>query len=514
MSNLPKVTLRARIYVVIAIGVTLIAAAVISIGSAFPNLMQTSDEVRGRLLPAATAATDLRVHQGDMARSLRAWALNGQQTDFNEHMTKRNLCNQDLQEVRRLLQGTDDLGPLLTGVEQSYAAYVMQISDQVIRLRQEGQAVSALQLAFSPTQNSLFASMDGSYLQLRKGIFERRDAEVAQLHSSLVRLGGTLASIALVILLLLAVGWASANGWVLRPLDDLREQMRRVARDSEHELPITASGPAEIAAVGRDAEVMRRRLVGEIDEARAAREALGQDAPGVAAIRRELFPDHASPDLDHYVVHGAQSPAQGVLAGDWWDTIRLGESRIAVCIADVAGHGPVSGIAALRIKHTVSLVLGLGGTPTQAMRRIAETFDAEQSLFATAFLMVIDLNANTAQWVNAGHIPPLLLRSVEPHRTLEPTGPLLSSLGGTWSVGELQFFPGDIVLVATDGLIESHDAHGVMLAEDGFAQIVQSHYRITDDPVDLIHRVIASIRERASDWGRDDATLVAISRRE
>ena len=47
-------------------------------------------------------------------------------------------------------------------------------------------------------------------------------------------------------------------------------------------------GPPEVAAVGRDAESMRRRIVAELESARAATEALTQHSPVVSLLRSEL----------------------------------------------------------------------------------------------------------------------------------------------------------------------------------------------------------------------------------
>ena len=490
---------------VMVIGLTLVAIAVISIGAAFPTLMKTSDEVRGRLLPAATAVIDLRIAQGDMARALRDWTLNGQASSWDEYRANRAEAERNLVVLHALLPQDPLLGP----IERAQKKWVADVADSIVTLKSKGDDVGALRLAFSDQSSSDFAAMDGTYLALRARLFAQRDAEVEQLHRNLVRLGGTLAVVALVLLVLVGGGWFTVRDWILSPLENLRDQLRTVARGDRHETPIKPSGPPELAAVAMDAEHMRRKIVEELDASRAAREALSQDAPGVSAIRRELLPDIPEPRIRGFTVHGVQQPAQGVLAGDWWDCIRLGDGRWAFCVADVAGHGPISGIAALRVKHTVSLVLSLGGSPVQVMRRIAETFEEEQSLFATVFLLVLDPEQRRATWVNAGHIPALFLKANGRIRTLDPTGPLLSTLGGQWHGQDLDFNPGDAILISTDGFIESRDDRGQMLGEAGLSDIVTSVHP-QGNIHELVNQVVALTRERAIDWGRDDATLVGV----
>jgi serine phosphatase RsbU (regulator of sigma subunit)/CHASE3 domain sensor protein len=502
-----------RVYAGIAVVVTLIIGAVIVLGSVFPDLMRSSDAVRGRLLPATNAAIELRVIEADLYRTMRTWTLQGDTSALSEHLRLRTRADDQLRSLADHVGRDGALLPIYGEVESRHDDFIV-LADDVIQLRTSGQVTEALDLAFSDQAVVAFEAMARAAERMRDALFEERDREVDELHQRLLRLGGTLISVAAILLVLTIILYITLKDWVLSPLERLRDQMRVAARSDGHETPIEPSGPPELANVGRDAEHLRRKLVEEIDEARAAREALGQDAPGVAAIRRELMPDLADPKIDGLHIHGVQQPAHGVLAGDWWDCIRLGDGRLAVCVADVAGHGPKSGIAALRIKHILNLVLSIGGSPAQAMRRIAETFEEEQSLFATAFTMTVNPETGAVIWANAGHVPPLLVRSADgTQHHLEPTGPLLSTLGGEWINAELILEPGDTVLIPTDGLIEAHDDSGEILGEAGFAQIEQTNRAGADgDIVDLVSRMIATIREGAVDWGRDDATLVGVRR--
>jgi serine phosphatase RsbU (regulator of sigma subunit)/CHASE3 domain sensor protein len=502
-----------RLYAAISVAVVLIVVAIAMVGSVFPQMMRSSDTVRGQLLPATNAAIELRVIEGDLNRTMRTWALDGVPFTLEEHQRLRRDAEIQFVALRDYTGDDERLGILYAQVQQLHDAYLADVADEVIRLRTAGDVEAALDLAFSDEATRAYVQMTSASVLMRDALFEQRDEEVNDLHRRLVRLGGTLASIAGILLLMTIISYVTMTDWVLRPLERLRDQLRVSAGDDGHETPILPSGPPELANVGRDAEHLRRKLLGEIDEARAAREALGQDAPGVTAIRRELFPDLPDPDIDGLQVHGVQQPAHGVLAGDWWDCIRLGDNRIAVCVTDVAGHGPISGIAALRIKHIVNLVLTLGGTPAQAMRRIAETFEDEQSLFATAFLIVIDAETGEATWSNAGHVPPLLVRANGGSQVLEPTGPLLSTLGGEWTSMQGALAEGDTLLIPTDGIVESHSENGEILGEDGFADVERTTRGAAgDDLADHVSRIIAAIRDQATDWGRDDATLVAIRR--
>jgi serine phosphatase RsbU (regulator of sigma subunit) len=58
-------------------------------------------------------------------------------------------------------------------------------------------------------------------------------------------------------------------------------------------------------------------------------------------------------------VAGQIESAQGVLAGDFLDIVELDDQRVAVVLADVAGHGPAAAVVVgLRLKTALAAILG------------------------------------------------------------------------------------------------------------------------------------------------------------
>jgi serine phosphatase RsbU (regulator of sigma subunit) len=57
-------------------------------------------------------------------------------------------------------------------------------------------------------------------------------------------------------------------------------------------------------------------------------------------------------------VAGQIESAQGVLAGDFLDIVELDDQRVAVVLADVAGHGPAAAVVGLRLKTALAAILG------------------------------------------------------------------------------------------------------------------------------------------------------------
>lgn len=275
------------------------------------------------------------------------------------------------------------------------------------------------------------------------------------------------------------------------------------------------SGPPELAALGTDAEAMRRTIVTELERSRTAVEALEQRGPVVMGLRRELSATGGL-RLSGLSVHGSVSPAEGILAGDWYDVLDSRDGDAVLVIADVSGHGARAGLVALRLKHVLSTALRLGAGPAEALGHAAATFADEEERFASCAVVRIDPVHGRLTWANAGHPPPLLLRPAPGPgvpaavRALDPTGPLLSSLGGAWTEAGIDFDRSDLLLAFSDGLTEARSEAG---AEFGTEGIVHALSTVPGpDPAAAVAACLSAARAHAEHLRRDDVTVVAVAR--
>jgi serine phosphatase RsbU (regulator of sigma subunit) len=147
--------------------------------------------------------------------------------------------------------------------------------------------------------------------------------------------------------------------------------------------------------------------------------------------------------------------------------------------------------------------------PADALERAAGSLsDAVDGRFATAIIVILDPDKGEIVWANAGHPSGWLLPSGEAvtHRELTTTGPLISVLGGEWTTGHDTFTTGDIVLLWSDGLVEAREE--ALEVNDALLSSVIAGSR-DHDPAELVPSLLAALRERSTDWHRDDITVVA-----
>ena len=156
--------------------------------------------------------------------------------------------------------------------------------------------------------------------------------------------------------------------------------------------------------------------------------------------------------------------AIGLLGGDFFDVVQVGEDRLKVIVGDVCGHTVDE--AALGVELRVSWrALVLAGVPDdQVLSSLEQVLMSERrarEVFATVATVVLDLTANRATVRLAGHPPPVLLAGGRAQPVAARPGILLGVQPAPAPATEVDLPGGDwSLLMYTDGLIEGHTGVG------------------------------------------------------
>jgi sigma-B regulation protein RsbU (phosphoserine phosphatase) len=503
------VTLRARIWILLLTAAVLVLIAAVALRSGYNTVANTTNDVTGRLQPAAQGVSSLNTALAEMDSGVTAYALTGDVTDLSSYVEGTARADAEFLSLRTLLDGQPRLSRLLRDTQDAYRIWKRQGTRPIIEATRSGDRVAARALVRTGTSRNLYNDVRTFTHALEDQIRIRTEAAAAIQEEQFVRLSRIVnISILGFFGLLMLFSLLLLRG-VLKPLRELQDQLVDVAQEGHHEEPIVPSGPPELRDVGQDAETMRRTLTREVDRARQADEGLAQQRPVVAAIRAELADSHSEP-VTGIDFAGVQEPAEGVLAGDWWSAQVLYDGQLAITLTDVSGHGPEAGMEALRLKHVLELSLAQDADPALALTHATEGFRTA-SRFATCMIVVIEPQTGFLTWANAGH-PPAWLITDSTTTELVRTGPLLSVLGGTWTNQHTHLDIGALLLLWTDGLTESHDEQRQELGEDGLAALVADALAQEETSDGIIAHLLAAARARSVDWRRDDVTCVAVRR--
>jgi serine phosphatase RsbU (regulator of sigma subunit) len=295
---------------------------------------------------------------------------------------------------------------------------------------------------------------------------------------------------------------------VTRPVDRISDAVRRVRRGDRH-TSVPATGPIELARLGADVEDLRRQLNLEILEAVRSREALEARATVVLSLRSQLEPEVEELPPE-WTVAAQVEPAEGIVAGDCYDIVRLSPTMLGFVVVDISGHGAVSGILALRCQDMLRAALRNGLEPGDSIQWASEQIDdLGDETFLSAFVGVADLVSGEIRYANAGH-PPAILCTTKEAVQLSPTGPIVGLSVGAWSTARATVAAGDTLAIYTDGLVEVRDEQGIAFGLERLVGVVCGS--VSDDADAIAKRCLDEISDFAPDRLRDDATVVLLCR--
>lgn len=153
----------------------------------------------------------------------------------------------------------------------------------------------------------------------------------------------------------------------------------------------------------------------------------------------------------------AESLACREVGGDYYDILPLPGRRIGLVVTDVSGKGVPASLLMASVHASLRALAGSVGPAALAERLSAFLVESTQdNRYATLFYGELDPGAGRLVFVNAGHVPPLLLRSGGRVERLTSGGPPLGLIeSATFEQGEVSIEPGDVLAAFTDGVTEA-----------------------------------------------------------
>ncbi|MER6678033.1 PP2C family protein-serine/threonine phosphatase [Streptomyces sp. NPDC000983] len=332
---------------------------------------------------------------------------------------------------------------------------------------------------------------------------DRQDAVAAQ--NTLLAL-----QFACVVVLLMLLGGLAFVVWrrIILPLTDLEAHLGSISLGTAPPTRITHHPTQWLGGVLGQAERTLQVLKESQHQADKDREALRTDAAASDGLSRILNIQHApGPGVR---AHGRVQSAEGVIAGDFLDTLALPGGLTVLLQGDVAGHGTDAGLLAVRVKSAVAAALHLAPDARTAAAAAWTVIAPEDERFTTLVIAVLDPARHRLSWLSAGHEIALLRHADGTVEELEPTGPVigpfLTSPDDVWDVRQRPLAPGDLIVLATDGLTEARDRDGTMLGREAVSDTVS---RAGNDPEEVVDALYRATARHDADWNRDDITILA-----
>ncbi|NRA57712.1 MAG: PP2C family protein-serine/threonine phosphatase [Phycisphaerales bacterium] len=250
------------------------------------------------------------------------------------------------------------------------------------------------------------------------------------------------------------------------------------------------------------------------------RVAIRKEVSTAASVQRVLLPQEL-PTIEGYSVAG-QATYHAELGGDYFDVFHIGSGQsnneVALLLADVAGHDIGSSLMMSAVQAIARSACATDGTDPFSMNGLINDHLLRHDFagrFVSAFFAVLDQSRHELRWTSAGHEPALLFSA-----STGGVSQLLASmppLGVIEDLGDSQphtarLEPGDVLLIATDGVREHRGASGEMFGIDRMSDLLGRHAQL--GPQGVIERIREAMREFAGpgSTSTDDVTMIVLRR--
>ncbi|MCX4825876.1 SpoIIE family protein phosphatase [Streptomyces sp. NBC_01142] len=198
----------------------------------------------------------------------------------------------------------------------------------------------------------------------------------------------------------------------------------------------------------------------------------GRERTTALTLQRNLLPQRL-PSSRAVEAVSRYLPASGHagLGGDWFDVIPLSGARVALVVGDVEGHHLHSAVTMGRLRTAVRTLAELDLPPEELLAHLDDqvnrfaderggddTLDADQAIGATCAYAIYDPVSRQCVMARAGHPPPAVVSGEGKVDFVDlPGGPPLGLGGVVFESAEIKLSDGDLLVLYTDGLVESRE---------------------------------------------------------
>ena len=232
-------------------------------------------------------------------------------------------------------------------------------------------------------------------------------------------------------------------------------------------------------------------------------------------IQQNLAPK-ANPIIEGFDIAG-KSIWCDETSGDYYDFFQPAnwkQKKIGIVVADVIGHGISSALLMTSVRAFFRERILSPGSATDLVadvnQRIVKDIE-ELNLFITLFYSEIEIKEKHFRWVHAGHEPAILY---------DPSKDSFEALGGEgvplgvmedwiYEESEKKLHSGQILLIGTDGIKETHNQQNEFFGADRFNRVIRDHAQ--KPAADIVKEMFDTLDQfRFPVERKDDETLVVI----
>jgi phosphoserine phosphatase RsbU/P len=228
-------------------------------------------------------------------------------------------------------------------------------------------------------------------------------------------------------------------------------------------------------------------------------------------VQRALMPEQ-SPKVEGWSIWLYTRPANEV-GGDLVDFLKITENRIGIVIGDVAGKGLHAALLMAKLQATVRALAADYECLSKLCTKINSIFhrDSLSNIFASMLYMELKPGESEIRYVNAGHLPPLLIvkDEIKEISKSNPAIGLMNNFNYTEDVFKME--NGEIMVAYSDGVTEAQNEYGMFFEKERFIKLLKNltNYRFENLGEVIVNTIDRFIGDAPVN---DDLSLIIIKK--
>ncbi|HMD32713.1 MAG TPA: GAF domain-containing SpoIIE family protein phosphatase [Candidatus Acidoferrales bacterium] len=238
-------------------------------------------------------------------------------------------------------------------------------------------------------------------------------------------------------------------------------------------------------------------------------ERLERDLALARSIQASLLPE-TPPQLSEFDISVFHRPTQ-MVGGDYYDFLMLDQDTMLTVVADVEGKGVASALMMSNLQAMLHTLVG----HLHSLERLVEAInnlmasEGRQRKFMSMFVAMLDRRHRGLHYINAGHVPPAVIRADGTIESLREGGMVIGVMPGqSYARGFLRLEQGDVFIACTDGITEAMDREGEEYGLERLEKTVAKHRGLKAP--EIVKNLLAEVDAFSRGGTHEDDTVVLI----
>ncbi len=184
-----------------------------------------------------------------------------------------------------------------------------------------------------------------------------------------------------------------------------------------------------------------------------------------------------------YEFSGLYLPFNGI-GGDYYDVIHVSKDEFVFCIGDISGKGVAAALVMANLQAYLNATLGLNFKKEKFIEKLNQKIHSitNGENFITLFIAKYNIVSRELLYLNAGHVPPILIHQ----NKIEMLDKGTTMLGifeelPKLDFGKITIQPNSTIICFTDGLTEMEDSKGHQYGTSHLIKLLQANHTLSPE---------------------------------